>query len=160
MPVIANFTSVLNRYDMQRYQNYVLGKWMDGEGIETNLYNAITGDLIGEVSSAGLDYKAILEYGNKTGGYALRKMTFQERGRMLKALALYLNEKKARYYELSYFTGATKIDSWIDIDGGIGNLFAYANLRKQFPNERYYVDGEMAKLKLHDNLHCLFRPVN
>lgn len=55
-------------------------------------------------------------------------------------------KKKARYYELSYFTGATKIDSWIDIDGGIGNLFAYASLRKQFPNERYYVDGEMAKL--------------
>jgi oxepin-CoA hydrolase/3-oxo-5,6-dehydrosuberyl-CoA semialdehyde dehydrogenase len=73
-------------------------------------------------------------------------MTFQERGRMLKALAMFLSERKAAYYELSYRTGATKIDSWIDIDGGIGNLYAYASLRRQFPNETYYVDGETAKL--------------
>lgn len=131
---------------MQRYQNYVLGKWMDGEGIETNLYNAITGDLIGEVSSAGLDYKAILEYGNKTGGYALRKMTFQERGRMLKALALFLLTKKEKYYAVSEWTGATKVDSWIDIEGGIGNLFANASLRRQFPDLPYYVDGNAAPL--------------
>jgi len=79
---------------MQRYQNYALGKWFDGDGVETNVYNAITGDKIGEVSSAGLDYQAMLEYARKTGGHALRKMTFQERGRMLKALALHLMEKK------------------------------------------------------------------
>jgi oxepin-CoA hydrolase/3-oxo-5,6-dehydrosuberyl-CoA semialdehyde dehydrogenase len=131
---------------MQRYQNYVLGKWMDGEGVETNLYNAITGDLIGEVSSAGLDYKAILEYGKKTGGYALRKMTFQERGRMLKALALFLLTKKEKYYAVSEWTGATKVDSWIDIEGGIGNLFANASLRRQFPDLPYYVDGNAAPL--------------
>ena len=65
---------------------------------------------------------------------------------MLKALAMFLSERKAAYYELSYRTGATKIDSWIDIDGGIGNLYAYASLRRQFPNETYYVDGETAKL--------------
>jgi oxepin-CoA hydrolase/3-oxo-5,6-dehydrosuberyl-CoA semialdehyde dehydrogenase len=73
-------------------------------------------------------------------------MTFQERGRMLKALALYLTERKAAYYAVSVKTGATKIDSWIDIDGGIGNLFAYASLRKQFPDSSFYVDGELAKL--------------
>jgi oxepin-CoA hydrolase/3-oxo-5,6-dehydrosuberyl-CoA semialdehyde dehydrogenase len=131
---------------MQRYQNYVLGKWMDGEGVETNLYNAITGDLIGEVSSAGLDYQSILEYGKKTGGYALRKMTFQERGRMLKALALHLLTKKDKYYAVSEWTGATKVDSWIDIEGGIGNLFANASLRRQFPDLPYYVDGNAAPL--------------
>lgn len=131
---------------MQRYQNYVLGKWMDGEGVETNLYNAITGDLIGAVSSAGLDYQAILEYGKKTGGYALRKMTFQERGRMLKALALFLMTQKEKYYAVSYWTGATKVDSWIDIEGGIGNLFANASLRRQFPDLTYYVDGTAAPL--------------
>ena len=102
---------------MQRYQNYVLGKWIDGEGVETDLYNAITGDKIGEVSSAGLDYQAMLEYARKTGGHKLRKMTFQERGRMLKALALFLMEKKNKYYEISSWSGATKIDSWIDIEG-------------------------------------------
>lgn len=131
---------------MQRYQNYVLGKWVDGEGIETNLYNAITGDLIGGASSAGLDYAAILEYGRKTGGSALRKMTFQERGRMLKALALHLLTKKEKYYQVSAWTGATKVDSWIDIEGGIGNLFANASLRRQFPDLPYYVDGVAAPL--------------
>jgi oxepin-CoA hydrolase/3-oxo-5,6-dehydrosuberyl-CoA semialdehyde dehydrogenase len=131
---------------MQRYQNYALGKWFDGDGVETNVYNAITGDKIGEVSSAGLDYQAMLEYARKTGGHALRKMTFQERGRMLKALALHLMEKKNKYYEVSAWTGATKVDSWIDIEGGIGNLFANASLRKQFPDLPYYVDGQAAPL--------------
>lgn len=131
---------------MQRYQNYALGKWIDGEGVETNLYNAITCDKIGEASSAGLDYQAMLEYAKKTGGHKLRKMTFQERGRMLKALALFLMEKKNKYYEVSAWSGATKIDSWIDIEGGIGNVFANASLRRQFPDLPYYVDGQAAPL--------------
>ena len=131
---------------MQRYQNYALGKWIDGEGVETNLYNAITGDKIGEASSAGLDYQAMLEYAKKAGGQKLRKMTFQERGRMLKALALFLMEKKNKYYEVSAWSGATKIDSWIDIEGGIGNVFANASLRRQFPDLPYYVDGQSAPL--------------
>ena len=131
---------------MQRYQNYALGKWIDGEGVDTNLYNAITGDKIGEASSAGLDYQAMLEYAKKTGGHKLRKMTFQERGRMLKALALFLMEKKNKYYEVSAWSGATKIDSWIDIEGGIGNVFANASLRRQFPDLPYYVDGQAAPL--------------
>ena len=126
---------------MQRYQSYALGKWFDGEGVETNLFNAITGEKIGETSSVGLDYEAMLEYGRKTGGYVLRKMTFQERGRMLKALALFLMEKKNSYYAVSSLTGATKVDSWIDIEGGIGNLFANASLRRQFPDLPYYVEG-------------------
>jgi oxepin-CoA hydrolase / 3-oxo-5,6-dehydrosuberyl-CoA semialdehyde dehydrogenase len=131
---------------MQRYQNYVLGQWMDGQGTETNLYNAITGDVIGEVSSQGLDFAAILEYGRQTGARTLRKMTFQERGRMLKALALHLMTKKEKYYQVSSWTGATKVDSWIDIEGGIGNLFANASLRRQFPDLPYYVDGVAAPL--------------
>jgi oxepin-CoA hydrolase/3-oxo-5,6-dehydrosuberyl-CoA semialdehyde dehydrogenase len=131
---------------MQRYQSYALGKWFDGEGTETNLYNAITGEKIGETSSLGLDYAAMLEYGRKTGGQVLRKMTFQERGRMLKALALHLMTKKEKYYQVSAWTGATNVDSWIDIEGGIGNVFANASLRKQFPDLSYYVDGTAAPL--------------
>ena len=131
---------------MQRYQNYVQGKWMDGEGTELELFNAITGAKIGEASSAGLDYESILAYGRSVGGKVLRKMTFQERGRMLKALALFLMEKKNKYYEVSAWTGATKVDSWIDIEGGIGNLFANASLRRQFPDLPYYVDGTAAPL--------------
>jgi oxepin-CoA hydrolase / 3-oxo-5,6-dehydrosuberyl-CoA semialdehyde dehydrogenase len=131
---------------MQKYQNYALGKWIDGEGVETNLFNALTGEKIGEISSVGLDYKAMLEYGRKTGGHTLRKMTFQERGRMLKALALHLMEKKDSYYAVSSLTGATKVDSWIDIEGGIGNLFANASLRRQFPDLPYYVEGSALPL--------------
>ncbi len=131
---------------MKQYQNYIQGNWVSGDGSETKLFNAINGDLIGEVSSKGIDYKSVLEYGRSVGGPALRKMTFQERGRMLKALAFYLLERKDRYYEVSSWTGATKVDSWIDIEGGIGNLFANASLRKQFPDLPYYVDGVAAPL--------------
>jgi len=131
---------------MQRYQNYVLGQWIDGAGVETELFNAINGQKLGEVSSAGLDFAAISTYGKSTGGFALRKMTFQERGRMLKALALHLMERKEKYYQVSAWTGATRVDSWIDIEGGIGNLFSNASLRRQFPDLPYYVDGVAAPL--------------
>ena len=131
---------------MQRYQSYICGEWMDGEGIETNLYNAISGDQIGVASSAGIDYAAALEYGRTKGGQQLRKMTFQERGRMLKALALHLMDLKEKYYAVSALTGATRVDSWIDIEGGIGNLFANASLRRQFPDLPYHVDGVAAPL--------------
>ncbi len=131
---------------MKTYENYVQGKWILGDGEGFALHNAITGDQIGTCSSEGLDYKAILEYGRNVGGPALRKMTFQERGRMLKALALHLISIKEKFYTLSAATGATKIDSWIDIEGGIGNLFANASLRRQFPDLPYYVDGSAAPL--------------
>ena len=69
-------------------------------------------------------------------------MTFQERGNMLKKLALHLTKKKEQFYETSYLTGATRVDSWIDIEGGFGNLFANASLRKLFPNQPYHVEGD------------------
>ena len=131
---------------MQRYQSYVQGEWKDGGENEIDLFNAINGNKIGEASSLGLDYESILAYGRKVGGEKLRKMTFQERGRMLKALAFHLLEKKRKYYEVSGWSGATKVDSWIDIEGGIGNLFANASLRRQFPDLPYNVDGVAAPL--------------
>ena len=67
---------------MQTFQNYVLGQWVSGEGEETEQINAITGEKIGTVSSAGIDFSAVLEYGRMVGGAPLRKMTFQERGRI------------------------------------------------------------------------------
>lgn len=73
-------------------------------------------------------------------------MTFFERGLMLKRLATFLTEKKANYYKISHLTGATRTDSWIDIDGGIGNLFAYASLRRQMGSQTFYVDGATVKL--------------
>jgi oxepin-CoA hydrolase/3-oxo-5,6-dehydrosuberyl-CoA semialdehyde dehydrogenase len=131
---------------MNTIKNYVLGEWIAGKGVETTVYDAITGEEIGNVSSKGLDFAEILHYGRTTGGKTLRKMTFQERGRMLKELAMYLLKRKESYYEISYKTGATRVDSWIDIEGGIGNLFANASLRKQFPDTSFYVDGDYAPL--------------
>src|SRR5690242_12937800 len=122
--------------------NYVLGNWIFGEGEGQQLYNAVNGDLIATATTKGLDFSEILEYGRKTGTNALRKMTFHERGRMLKALALHLFEKKEKFYPLSYKTGATRADSWVDIEGGIGNLFSNASLRRKLPNETFALDGE------------------
>jgi len=131
---------------MTRLNNYALGKWIAGEGEGQTLYNAITGGVVATASSKGLDFKAMCEYARTTGGSRLRKMTFHERGRMLKALALHLMEKKELFYQISWATGATRTDSWVDIEGGIGNLFAYASLRRTFPDEPYCVEGDMAKL--------------
>ena len=131
---------------MKNYENYVLGSWIKGDGDFTPLYNAVNGDEIGFASSKGLDFNEVMNYARKKGGYKLRKMTFQERGIMLKKLALHLHSKKDMFYPISYLTGATKIDSWIDIEGGIGNLFANASLRRQFPDLPFHVEGNAAGL--------------
>lgn len=127
-------------------QNYIMGQWIAPEGDLFPQYDAVTGELIANCSSDGVDFASVMNYGRYVGGKALRRMTFRERGLMLKKLALHLHSIRKKYYSLSYRSGATKADSWIDIDGGIGTLFAYASLRKQFPDEPYYVDGEAAKL--------------
>lgn len=129
-----------------KLKNYATGKWIEGEGKGKELFNAISGEVIATASSSGVSFEEMLHYARTIGGPPLRKMTFPERGRMLKALALYLSEQKEKYYELSYATGATRVDSWIDIEGGIGNLFAYSSLRRQFPDQPFYVDGETAGL--------------
>src|SRR3954463_2987342 len=127
---------------MEKLENFVLGKWVKGNGDGQQLYNAVTGETIAIASSNGLDFKAILEFGRNTGSTALRKMTFHERGLMLRALALHLRNLLEKFYKVSYMTGATKADGWIDIEGGIGNLFANASLRRKFPDETFCLDGE------------------
>ncbi|HEU4718973.1 MAG TPA: phenylacetic acid degradation bifunctional protein PaaZ, partial [Bacteroidia bacterium] len=138
--------STKDKVAVRMLDNYALGKWTAGEGNGQVLYNAITGDPVATASSKGLDFEAMLKYGRKTGGPLLRKMTFHERGRMLRALALHLLSKKEEFYKISWATGATRSDSWVDIEGGIGNLFAYASLRRQFPDETFCVEGDVAKL--------------
>ncbi len=122
--------------------NFAVGRWVEGTGQGQTLYDASTGAEVAIASSDGLDFDAMLDYGRKTGNKNLRRMTFQERGRMLKALAMYLMERKEKYYESSYKTGATRVDSWIDIEGGIGNLFANASLRRKFPDLPYFAEGD------------------
>lgn len=126
--------------------NYVCGNWVEGDGKGESLYNAVDGTEVAVAGAGGIDLSEVLEYGRAVGNPALRKMTFQERGRMIKALALHLIELKEKYYTLSYQTGATRVDSWIDIEGGIGNLFANGSLRRKFPDTPFYVDGETVPL--------------
>ncbi|MBN8664892.1 MAG: phenylacetic acid degradation bifunctional protein PaaZ [Chitinophagales bacterium] len=127
---------------MMKLENYILGKWITGDGDGQPLYHAVTGETIAAASTKGLNFADVLQYGRTKGGEALRKMSFQERGLMLRALALHLRNHLDKFYQISYKTGATKADSWIDIEGGIGNLFANASLRRKFPNESFALDGE------------------
>ncbi len=136
---------------MLKLENYITGKWITGDGDGQTLYNAITGEAIAAASTKGVDFKSIVEYGRKTGNPALRKMTFRERGNMLKALALYLRDHLEKFYAISYKTGATKADSWVDIEGGIGNLFANASLRRKFPDESFCIDGEAHNFSKHNS---------
>ena len=126
--------------------NFAYGKWIPGEDKGQELVNAINGDFVASVSSKGIDFGKMCDFARNIGGPKLRKLTFQERGLMLKALALHLQSKKEIFYNLSWATGATRMDSWVDIEGGIGNLFTYASLRRQFPNESYCYDGDVARL--------------
>lgn len=123
-------------------ESYINGNWITGDNTNTrSMYDAITGEVIGLTSTEGLDIGGALQYG-RDHGHILRKMTFQQRGNMIKKLALYLNKRKEHFYDISYKTGATRVDSWIDIEGGFGNLFANASLRKLFPDQSYAVEGD------------------
>ncbi len=135
---------------MEKLQNYITGQWITGDGDGQMLYNAVTGEPIAAATTKGLDFKSIVEYGRNTGNPALRKMSFRERGNMLKALALHLRDHLDEFYRISYQTGATKADSWVDIEGGIGNLFANASLRRKFPDDPFCIDGESHNLSKHN----------
>ncbi|MDE2339021.1 MAG: phenylacetic acid degradation bifunctional protein PaaZ [Gammaproteobacteria bacterium] len=128
-------------------QSYCAGRWASGSGQAALLRDASTGEVIASATSEGLDFAAMLEHARIVGGANLRRLTFHERAALLKALAKHLNEKKDELYRLSYATGATKSDSWIDIDGGIGTLFVYASKgMKELPDSRVYVDGPVEQL--------------
>jgi oxepin-CoA hydrolase/3-oxo-5,6-dehydrosuberyl-CoA semialdehyde dehydrogenase len=131
---------------MNKLQNYITGRWIEGDGEGQALHDAVNGQLIAHASSAGIDFAAALDYARRTGNPALRKMSFHERGRMLKALALHLQQHLEKFYRISFKTGATRADSWIDIEGGIGNLFSYASLRRKFNDDPFFVEGDAVKL--------------
>lgn len=131
---------------MQKLGNYITGKWIEGDGDGQELYNAITGQPFAVATSRGIDFEAMLQYAREKGNSALRKMSFQERGRMLRALALHLMQHKEKFYEISALSGATRVDSWIDIEGGIGNLFSNASLRRKLPDEFFCLDGDAINL--------------
>jgi len=127
---------------MKKLGNYVMGRWIEGNGDLQILADAVTGVPVYEAGTRGLDFNDIIQYGRTVGNPALRKMSFHERGRMLKALALHLQKHLEKFYQISFQTGATRSDSWIDLEGGIGNLFSYASLRRKFPDQPFCIDGD------------------
>ncbi len=139
--------SPLARSPGGRLQNYVQGAWVEGSGPATELFHAVTGDKIGEASTNGIDHARTVEYARRIGGPVLRRMTFHQRALMLKEMAKYLMARKEEFYAVSAATGATKGDSWIDIEGGIGTFFVYASKgRREFPDESFHIDGPMETL--------------
>jgi oxepin-CoA hydrolase / 3-oxo-5,6-dehydrosuberyl-CoA semialdehyde dehydrogenase len=127
--------------------SYVCGAWQSGRDAGVAMRDATTGEVIGLASTAGIDFAAVLGHAREVGGPALRGMTFHERAGVLKALAKRLTELKEEFYTLSYGTGATRSDALIDIDGGIGTVFAFAGkASRELPNARVYVDGDVEAL--------------
>ncbi len=123
-------------------QSFAAGRWQTGTSNVVALRDATTGAVVASSSAEGIDYRAMLDHARKVGGPNLRKLTFHERAGLIKTLARRLGDYKDELYGLSYSTGATKSDSWIDIDGGIGTLFVYASKgSRELPNSHVYVDG-------------------
>ncbi|MGP6159303.1 MAG: phenylacetic acid degradation bifunctional protein PaaZ [Vulcanimicrobiaceae bacterium] len=125
-----------------KLRSYAEGHWYEASGGFVELHSAVDGREVALVSSEGLDFGAVVRYARERGGPALRALTFAERAALLKALALYLDARKERLYELSFDTGATRRDQFFDVDGGIGNLFSYASKgRRELPDEGFVLDG-------------------
>jgi oxepin-CoA hydrolase/3-oxo-5,6-dehydrosuberyl-CoA semialdehyde dehydrogenase len=132
---------------MLRLQSYCEGNWVSGSGKSQVLLHAVNGEPVAEASSQGLNFKGMVDYARRVGGPKMRALTFHQRAALLKNLAVYLTARKDEFYKISAATGATKVDSWIDIEGGIGTFYVYASKgRKEFPNETFYVDGPMENI--------------
>src|SRR6202167_1661574 len=130
-----------------KLQSYVGGGWHSGASSGVAIHDATTGDIVAGASSGRIHSAATLSYPGHGGGPAFRALTFHERASLLKTLAKRLLECKEEFYTLSYRTGATRDDSWIDIDGGIGTVFAFAGKgARELPNSRVYLDGAVEGL--------------
>src|SRR6185503_20233825 len=126
--------------------NYERDRWVAGDGA-VEIPSAIDGAPVAMTGSGGLDFAGMLKHAREVGGPALRKMTFHERARMLKSLALAIMDRKEELYELSYQTGATRKDGWIDIEGGAGTLFSFSSKgRRELPDAHVLLDGALEPL--------------
>ena len=124
--------------------SFINDTWTTGSGTETPLLDATTGAQVATLAAGGLDFAEVTRYGRDVGGPCLRALTFHERATILRNLGKLLlsDEVKKGLYDISYSTGATRSDSWVDIDGGAGVLLAYAGMaRKELPNGKLILDG-------------------
>jgi oxepin-CoA hydrolase/3-oxo-5,6-dehydrosuberyl-CoA semialdehyde dehydrogenase len=125
-------------------RNYVADQWFEASSGAVPICSAVTGDIVATTGSAGVDFKAMLDHARAVGGPALRAMTFHARARMIKALAQAIMARKEELYALSWATGATRTDSWIDIEGGAGTLFTTSSKgRRELPDDTILIDGAM-----------------
>ncbi|MCT4705603.1 phenylacetic acid degradation bifunctional protein PaaZ [Enterobacteriaceae bacterium H16N7] len=132
---------------MQQLTSYLAGSWVMGHGKERTINHAISGEALYQVTSEGLDMAKARRYAIDHGGKALSAMTFVERAAMLKAVAKHLLANKEAFYEISWQTGATRADSWVDIEGGIGTLFAYAGMgNRELPDDVLWPEDETIPL--------------
>jgi oxepin-CoA hydrolase / 3-oxo-5,6-dehydrosuberyl-CoA semialdehyde dehydrogenase len=132
---------------MALLQSYVSGTWVTPQGEGRPVFDAVTGDEVARVSSAGIDMAAALDYGRSVGGPELRSLSFHQRAGLLKALGSHLREHRDELYELSAQTGATLGDAKFDVDGGIGVLLGYASkARRELPNDTVCTDGGLEPL--------------
>ncbi|MFV1599689.1 MULTISPECIES: phenylacetic acid degradation bifunctional protein PaaZ [unclassified Phaeobacter] len=127
--------------------SFVAGQWVAPGAGARNIASAITGAPLAQAGNDALDVQAMLDHARTVGGPSLRKLTFHDRARMLKALAGHLNQHKQALYDLSFNTGATQSDHMIDIDGGIGTMFVFASKgRREMPDGHVYLDGDVEQL--------------
>ena len=132
---------------IQDVSSFAAGQWIGCDDSARPIYSAITGEQIARAGNDTLDEDAMLDYARTVGGPALQAMTFHQRAKMIKALALYLDAHKAPLYDISFATGATQKDHLIDIDGGIGTLFVFASkARREMPDGHVYIDGQLEQL--------------
>ncbi|MBF4769533.1 phenylacetic acid degradation bifunctional protein PaaZ [Nocardioides agariphilus] len=132
-------------------ESYAAGRWYTAPAEGRPLLDAGTGDEVARISSEGLDLREMTAYARTVGGPAIRALTFHERAGLLKAMAKHLSDPatgiKDELYELSYATGATKRDSWVDIDGGFGTVFGMASKGvRELPNDIVAIDGNLEQL--------------
>ena len=126
--------------------NYERDRWVAGNS-PIEVASAIDGAPVATTSSNGLDFGAMLTHARTVGGPALRKLTFHERARMLKALGLAILARKEELYELNYQTGATRKDGWIDIEGGAGTMLSFSSKgRRELPDAHVLLDGQLEGL--------------
>lgn len=133
--------------DLINVNSYLAGHWTPADAGARAIFSAVTGDKLALAGQDAIDTQAMLDHARHKGGPALRAMSFHDRARMLKALALELGKFKDELYALSHTTGATLADGKIDIDGGIGTMLVYASKgRREMPDGHIYVDGDLEML--------------
>jgi 3,4-dehydroadipyl-CoA semialdehyde dehydrogenase len=137
-------------------QSYLSGRWQAGDGVETELKNPVTGELLATASARQLDLQSAFGYARQHGGAALRELSYGQRANLLGKVADLLVTNKARYEEIAIAnSGNTRSDAAIDIDGGIGTLKYYSRLGASLGEARELLDQGPVRLAKAENFQAI-----